>query len=168
MKRIAALLFLAIFLLNMAGVYVYFIARLYDIKAEMRLALKAKPAEELEVLELTVDGFQQARVDEHEIELNGNMYDIARIEKQGNHLVIYCLHDEAEDNLLSLLDSMLKNASKDKKQAPVSGMLFLLAFVAKTNLQLPALSSFASHPCTFYSISLMETTRTVLGPPPRG
>lgn len=152
----------------MAGVYVYFIARLYDIKAEMRLALKAKPAEELEVLELTVAGFQQARVDEHEIEVRGNMYDIARIEKKGNNLVIYCLHDEAEDNLLSLLDSMLKNASKDKKQVPVNGMLFLLAFVAKADLQISALSSIASHPCTFYSISLMETTRTVLGPPPRG
>lgn len=151
----------------MAGVYVYFIGRLHEIKAEMRLALKTKPAEELDVLELSAVEFQRARVDDHEIKVNGKMYDLARVEKKGDRLMVYCLHDKAEDNLLSLLDSILKNASKDKKPVPGSGLSFLLAFIPVTSPEVALFLFSPVAPGTLYLDSFLEISRTVLGPPPR-
>jgi hypothetical protein len=167
-KRSAAILFLSVFLLNIAGTYVYFLLRLQEIKAEMREALKSKPTQELDVLELTVAEFQSARVDEHEIKVNGKMYDLARVEKKGDCLLVYCLHDEAEDNLLTLLDSILKNASKDKKPVPGSALAQLL-------LSIPSYSSLRFSPAvtevernTPYRNSCSVAIRAILAPPPRG
>lgn len=81
----------------------------------MKAKLKELPAEKLELIKLSSIAFKKARVDEHEIKVNGKMFDISRIEKSGDSYFVYCLHDKAEDGLLAFLDKILSTPLKDKK-----------------------------------------------------
>ncbi|MFZ5970056.1 MAG: hypothetical protein ACOYXA_00555 [Bacteroidota bacterium] len=167
MKRAAAFFFLSLLLLNIAGAYVYFFVRLQQIKTQMRAELKYKPVEELEVLELTQNAFQQALVGEHEIEVGGKMYDIARVERKGGRVIVYALHDEAEDNLLSLLDAILKNATKDKKPLPstIGGLPTLLFLPA--DFQHGQIESQVVQHRTGYRFVLRCALLSIEGPPPK-
>lgn len=110
---------LLVFLLNGAGFYVYYIIQLQQIRKEMREALKLIPDHDLEILKLTKKQFLQARVEDHEVRVNGKMYDIARVKLQGETVLVYCLHDEMEDNLLAFLNEIVGKPLKDKTPRPV-------------------------------------------------
>jgi hypothetical protein len=95
----------------------------------MRARLRSLPDDALQQIRLSSVEFKKARVEEHEIKVAGKMYDIARIEKIGDSFLVYCLHDEGEDNLISFLDKILKLPLKDKK-VPVQVFQFsLLTFI---------------------------------------
>jgi hypothetical protein len=125
LKKIISISLVLIFLLHFAGFYVYFILRISEIHKEMRSQLKHLPAEKLQVLILTKADFEKAKVGDDEIKVNGKMYDIARVEKENQRIKIYCIQDGAEDNLLSFLDEVLKNASRDKKSIPSGVFTFI-------------------------------------------
>jgi hypothetical protein len=113
-KKVLAIFVLSIFLAHFAGFYVYFFFQLNQIRTEMRALLQTLPADKLEQITLTEDQFEKSKVEEHEIRVNDKMYDIARIEKQDGLLLIYCMHDEAEDNIIAFLDKILSSPLKDK------------------------------------------------------
>lgn len=53
--------------------------------------------------------------DEYEFEFNGEMYDVAKIEKNGNNVFVYCIHDENEELLISNYEKVSgTNSEKDK------------------------------------------------------
>jgi hypothetical protein len=124
-KRSFSILLVATFLVYFAGFYIYFILRLTEIRSEMRSQMRALPKEQLHQLILSPADFEKSKVEDDEIKVDGKMYDIAWVETTNKEVTVYCLHDEAEDNLLSFLDEILKNASNDKKQLP-SGIFSLL------------------------------------------
>ena len=64
---------LVILLVNGTGFYVYYILQLRIIKAEMRQALKLRPDNELEILNLSQKQFENALVEEDEIRIAGKM-----------------------------------------------------------------------------------------------
>lgn len=167
MKRLASIVFLAILLLNLIGAYVYFGVRMLQIRKEMRAELREKDDSELEKIVLTDREYKKALVEDDEMEFNGKMYDIARTQIQGDMIVVYCLHDENEDNLLVLLDSILINSSNDKKPVPSS----LLGFV--NLISLPVLFgnttteiSKENHQ-TAYLFSQSSMSKLILAPPPK-
>lgn len=125
MKRSTSIFLVFTFLAYFAGFYIYFVLRLNQIHQEMRSQLRYLPAEQLQIIKLSFSAYQKARVEDDEIEVDGEMYDIARVDQSQDSVVVYCIHDEAEDNLLSFLDTVLKNASQDKKPIP-SGLFTLL------------------------------------------
>lgn len=114
LKKILSVFVLSIFLAHFAGFYIYFFFQLSQIRTEMQAALRALPTKDLDLLKLSVEEYQRAKVEEHEIKVEGKMYDIARVEKQGDLLLVYCIHDEAEDNILAFLDKILSTPLKDK------------------------------------------------------
>lgn len=166
-KRLAAIVFLWVFLLNVAGAYLYFFVRLRQIRAEMHHALTRQPTEQLERLLLLPDEFVKARVDEHEIKLNGRMYDIARVDHTATHVVVYALHDSAEDNLLSLLDAILKNAAKDKKPVPGMSLAQWMAEAPHGVAWKPGSCYAFIIPATRYLFSLSGFIPAIISPPPR-
>lgn len=166
MKRIGSILFLTILLASMLGPYGYFMVRLRQIRQEMRAALRTQPDEKLEVLQLSQSEYKKARVDDHEIKVHDRMYDIARVEQKGNKVLVYCLHDEDEDSLLTLLDSILKNAGKDKRSVPASSWnlaAFQLPETVTLHCVLPADRSVT----TAYLFMVSEPSLTIFSPPPR-
>ncbi len=109
---------------NVVGGYFYFTFRALQIKHEMRALLSTLPDDELEIITLSTAAFNRVKVDVHEIKVDGKMYDIARIESAGDTLHVYCVHDEAEDNLLAFLDSVLLRLQNDSTQPPASVFAF--------------------------------------------
>ena len=168
MKKIIGIVFLSILFLQVAGSYVYFIVRLSGIRSEMREQLKDKPDDELTLLTLTSSEYRKAKVNDHEVNVNEKMYDIARIVIQDDQVLVYALHDEAEDNLLALLNEMVKRSSKDKKPIPSQLIqLLTLQFVIIENT-LPAVSATPVEHTTAYTVSIPAFISFIESPPPRG
>jgi hypothetical protein len=105
-------------LANFTGGYVYFFVRGMQIKRDMHELLKNLPDDELELIILTPEEFKTARVEYHEIKVDGKMYDIARIQTIDEALHVYCVHDEEEDNLLTFLNAVLNNIQNDRQSIP--------------------------------------------------
>jgi hypothetical protein len=124
-RRWLSISFLLLLAVNFAGGNLFFIIRAAQIKNEMRTLLKTLPDDQLEIITLSMDEFKRVCVNEHEIKVNGKMYDIARIQVEGEILHVYCVHDEAEDNLLSFLDSVLIRLQDDSTQPPASVTAFV-------------------------------------------
>jgi hypothetical protein len=137
MKKLVAIGILSMLLLHVAGWYAYFGARLFTIHHEMRQLLKSTPTEKLELIKLTKAEYERtSREDEDEMELNGKMYDIARVELKEGVYFVYALHDGAEDSLLGFLDEVVKRSTTDKKPVPSQ----LLSFI--TWIYLPVQNDF--------------------------
>jgi predicted nucleic acid-binding protein len=167
-KRLVGIIFLSILLLQVAGSYVYFMVRLAGIREEMREQLKHKPDEQLTLLTLTSEEYRKAKADDHEIDINGKMYDIARMVVLDDRVLVYALHDEAEDNLLALLGEMVKRTSKDKKPVPSQLIqLLTLQFVIIENKISLLDGVFVNH-ITSCNITFLSFISGIESPPPRG
>lgn len=166
MKRIVAIGFLVVFALQFAGFYAYFGSRLVAIRKEMRAALATQPEENLEKIVLSFDEFNKLDTEENEVELSGKMYDIAKIVKSEDGYILFALHDEHEDNLLSLLDEMIKRSTNDKKPVPSQlGQFFALVFLP-TQISFSFCNSEPIYSPTEYINSYQSVTLSIQAPPP--
>jgi hypothetical protein len=161
LKRIVAILVLGLLLTHFTGYYIYFIVRMGQIRTEMRQQLKYLPQDQLARFELTQQQYGRVRVDEHEIKVDGKMYDIARIEKAGNHLVVYAMHDQAEDDLLAFFNEIFERAYSDKGKTPSGLTAFMsLNFLIEQNLVIQTQEVLVTH-CTAF---INRENSVVLGP----
>jgi hypothetical protein len=167
-KQSASISFLLILLLNLMGGYAYFGVRLVQIRKEMRAELREKDDSELEKIILSVEEYKKALVEEDEMELNDRMYDIARTEIQGDTIIVYCLHDGNEDNLLVLLDSILNNAAKDKKSVPSSLLSFVNLISIPVHFDSNLVENDKEDHQTIYLFSQSNSVKQILAPPPKG
>jgi len=166
MKRIVAIGFLVVLTLQLVGFYAYFGSRLLTIRKEMRAALAFLPEEKLEKIVVSADEFNKLDLEENEIELSGKMYDIAKIVKSDDVYVLFALHDEHEDNLLSLLDEMIKRSTNDKKPVPSQlGQFFALVYIP-TQITFSNSQSENIFSLTEYINSYQSVTLSIQAPPP--
>jgi hypothetical protein len=167
MKKLFAIVFVSLFLLHYAGFYAYFGTRLMSIRYEMKNKLKALPEEKLEKIVLSKNNFAKIDFEEHEVELNGKMYDIAKVIERGDQFIIYALHDTSEDNLLSFLDEMVKRSSNDKKPVPSQLLQFLsLVFIPSSNNFLFGQTITEKH-FSLYANLYSSFRSSIESPPPR-
>lgn len=168
MKKLLTIFFVGIILTQVVGCYVYFASRLISIRHEMREQLKLLPDEELAKFIFTEAEFRQAKVNDHEIKVDGKMHDIARIESKEGQLYVYAVHDEAEDNLLAFLSEIASRSSKDKKPVPsqllkLISLQFVYAEITWSNYTGDLFvhnSRYTEHNSSF--VKMIES------PPPRG
>lgn len=158
MKRAFTILLLTVFFLHFIGVYVYFVVKLSAIHREMKAQLQFLPEDQLERWQITRSEYESFKVDDHEISIAGKMYDIARVEQKGDSVIVFALHDEAEDNLLSFLDEVAVRSSKDTARAPsqvvqFTSLIFLMPMTAvlqKTSLTvIPSVTAYQFTTITF-------------------
>lgn len=114
----------------------------------MRAQLKFYPSDQLQCIKLSAIEYKKSKVDEHEIRVDGKMYDISRIQFEGDSVFVYGIHDKAEDSLLAFLDKILSLPLKDKR-----GPNQVLKFTALTFILPVALQYNAS----LYVIPIAET-----------
>lgn|GEM_PF-1173492 len=130
LKKIASYVLLVILLLHLAGFYIYFAIHLGELRTAIRHHLKTLPESELVAIRMPASDFRTPWLSDMEMKWQGKMYDISRIERQAGQVVVLCLPDEAEDNLLAFLSKIIRVASDDKSQAPATVIqLFTLEFV---------------------------------------
>lgn len=168
MKRCFAIGMVIVFTLHFVGWFGYFGVRLTAIRAEMKRQLQQTSTEELEKIILTPTEYQTALHEEDEMQWRGKMYDIAKVEPNDGHYVVHALHDQSEDNLLSLLNEALKRSASDKKPVPSQ----LISFIQ--SIGLPVQWTFSNtcsldKICDSPYINLYSSFRsTIDSPPPRG
>jgi hypothetical protein len=166
-KKLIGTILLSLLLLQLVGCYVYFFARLTAIRIEMREHLKTLPDHELTVFTFTKEEFSKAKENDHEVKVNGMMHDIARIVIKDNKLLVYALHDKAEDNLISFLDEMVERSSNDKKPIPTQLLNLLSLQFIKNEMPLAyPFQIFVVHQ-TCYTAPASNFIPLIDSPPPR-
>jgi len=154
-------------LFNGAGFYVYYFVKLQQIRMEMREALKFLPEHQLDVLKMTENEFRVARVEEHEVKVNGRMYDIACIAAKGDSVTVYGKHDEKEDNLIALLDHVITAPMKAKDPtSSVTTTFILLIFIKPASVALIFSRMEVTQPVTFYFFHTKTFNHSPDSPPP--
>jgi hypothetical protein len=165
-KRIYSVAFLLILLVNSAGFYIYYVIQLQQIKEEMREALKLKPDYELNILVLSRQAYAEAKVEDHEIRVNGKMYDVARTKISGDQVTVYCLHDKAEDDLMGFLAEIIRTPLKENSHVPDEILEFIgMDFIAPDNL-ITCCYTNKDQNQTRYFFPLKMSTLRVSTPPP--
>lgn len=168
MKRLCTILLLTVFFLHFAGVYVYFVVKLSAIHREMKAQLQFLPEEQLEKIQLTRSEYESSKVDNHEVSLAGKMYDIARVEQRGDSVIVFAIHDEAEDNLLSFLDEVAVRSSRNTARAPSQVVQFTtLIFLMPLTTVLQNASAIIAPSATTYQFATITFVAEHETPPPK-
>jgi hypothetical protein len=166
-KKLFSRFCLMLLLMQVAGGYIYFWARLSVIRQEMRQQLRHRPDDQLTLLVLTQDEFKKARVDDHEVKVDGKMFDIARYEVENDTVKIYALHDRAEDNLLAFVNELIRRSAHDKKPVPTQLIqLVSLIFIPCQQVELTH-RQLSVHHHTPYRFPSTGFITEVENPPPR-
>jgi hypothetical protein len=111
-------------LLNYAGFYIFFHLQVKINRQEMRAQLKKRSLSQLECIILTDEEYRKVKVEEHELKINGRMFDIAQVNKADNVVWVYGLYDAKEDSLLALMDDVLTKPV-DNRHVPAQVFDFL-------------------------------------------
>ena len=167
-KKIFSIILVSLLLFNFAGLFLYFSVQLFRIHQEMKAKLRTIPDEKLEIFVMTLESFNNARVEEDEMELCGKMYDIARIKEQGETVKVYALYDAAEDNLLAFMDAVVKRPLQDKTSTPAQILQFIsLTFLPPGQHPLFSLETCVVTANTHYVFSNFCCPLSIESPPPR-
>jgi hypothetical protein len=129
---------LGILLLNLLGFYGYFFVRLHDIHEASKAAIQRIPKSDLTHFVFSAKEFNSLKIEEHEIQVEGRMYDIAFTESGGSVIHVYALHDAAEDNLLAFVKTVVKQVDDDNQQPEFCFVNYLtLLFTAPEQTEIP-------------------------------
>ncbi|MBL7852284.1 MAG: hypothetical protein JNN04_15380 [Cyclobacteriaceae bacterium] len=167
-RKYTSLFLVALLLVHLAGFYVYFVVRLGDLRMSMREKIALLPSEQLEVVRIPAASFRSHWINEREMEWQGKMYDIARVEKQGAEVLVYALHDQDEDGLINFLTAVVDMARQDPQPAPSTVVqFFTLKFVINQEIAVAPILTHQANPATFISAFPSSPTLDHLTPPPR-
>ena len=104
--------------------------------------------------------------DKNEFELEGKMYDVIKIEESNDGFIIYCLHDEKEEKLISNFNKLNEGRQEQKSFVTVHHHSNILYAVKNESVFFKIINNINSLPClsasSYHSVSLDITT-----PPPR-
>lgn len=166
MKRLIALIFLVVLVLNVSGTYVFFAIRIGRIYAQRREDLKTPSSSKISRFEFSEAGFQNVRVNKREIKVDGKMYDITQITKSDGRVYVSCIHDEAEDDLFSFLDDVLEQSEKDQRTARAVHFWFT-DFYERVLISQHRNFLIIQSNTAYYQMSSEKATQ-IIAPPPKG
>lgn len=153
--------------MHLIGFYAYFIVRQNQIRQEMRESIGTIPNEEFETFVLSKEEYELVRVNDHEVKIDGRMYDHSAPKFENGKIILHAKHDKDEDNLISLLSEVVNSASKDKKPVPSQLFNFFgLTFVSPSLLVINIPSNGIELHDGF-SVDLLSLDLPVESPPPR-
>lgn len=139
-----------------------------QIHQEMRQEIASLPADEFEIFELSIEEYQKIKVNNHEVKIDGKMYDHSAPKLENGKIILYAKHDQAEDNLISFLSEVVNIASHDNKPAPSTLMSYLtLQFISAGILEM----FFFNESINFmdnFQVNLVSKDYPVDAPPPKG
>jgi hypothetical protein len=170
MKKIPAYVLLAVLLINAAGFYIYYIIELQRIHIAMRERLRFLPDDQLTRLPMTHEAYKRAFVEEGEIKYEGRMFDIGRIQMTSDSVIVFALHDENEDNLLTFINEIISkpfNADSDVASFVMGSVLLLYLPGTGHNLTVDKgkplihLSQYLIHPYRSVSQKHFQPPRTL-------
>ena len=124
----------------------------------------------IETMVISTVLFEKAKLDKHEIRLNGNLYDIRSKTVVGDSVRLELFHDKHEESLLAMLGlrfSKLENASgNDSKPLALWVAQWLgSAFILPTAASLPAVEKSLAPRAPFQLPCTLELADRIFAPP---
>lgn len=174
MKKLTAISFLLVIFFNQIGYYFYYGYQQYRIRRDIRHALVTNlPESELEII-IAEEWPRQIHWEEEgeEFQLNGEMYDVARIElKDGKH-ILHCINDKKEKKLLDhFIRTIRDNHDDARKQGRSSGKGMVKCQL--TDFEQPlteifsGISTFSRPQYACIATPLTSSVQEIKGPPPK-
>jgi hypothetical protein len=166
-RRLFNILLMLLVLLQTGGVLLIYGYRQYQVKREMRTQILAAQ-EGLEKIILSTEAYLKARVDRHEIMLEGRMYDVHSMAVTERGVEILALHDEKETAVIN--DMLGFFGFAHHKESPVPQKILTLMGLEYT---LPEAVDFSPvlypvHTNFFQSAeTFVSFDPAVAGPPPK-
>jgi hypothetical protein len=114
MKKLLSILFLLVFLFNLAGYYIVFTVLQQSARNEMKAFIKKNPQlDELEKIVISDKEMNSASAikfqdDNNEIVFNDKLYDIVCETRDGENTIFYCINDKNEEQLFAGLNEHIK------------------------------------------------------------
>ena len=176
MKKFFSILFLFIFIFNIAGYFIVFKLMQYEARKEMKAYIKQNlNDEEMEVIVIPNNKIGTAGsgfrfVEENEFIYNDKLYDIVRKKTDGNKTIFYCINDKFEENLFSGLFEHTKrntdqNTPINEKSNKLTKSIVKEALPEKQVLLHYAINQSITH--FKYALFIKEQFIPILSPPPK-
>jgi len=179
MKKALSILFLFIFLYNIAGYFIVFTLQQFSVREEMELYIKKNMADkELERVVVSntdiAGGSSDFRFkdDNNEFVYKGKLYDIVRQKTDGVNTIFYCINDNNEERLIEGLSQHIQR-NTDQNLPAKNNALNLVNNIIKDALP----DKHCEQLCNFYSkISFYISYNSLIReqfiptptPPPKG
>jgi hypothetical protein len=116
-KKIIPILLALLILLNSIGYILLYIERLANINREIRTLINEDYSAET-ITKLTLSNYEFTYLlrwkGDDEFKFKGKMFDVIKIERTQNQIIIFCIRDEKEEMLISSFEKIFKrNFSSD-------------------------------------------------------
>jgi hypothetical protein len=100
------------------GFYIIFTTLQYRIREEIKhncILQSNDPV--LVVFKFPMNDLKPSWINDREFRLNGKLYDVIHIKKNGDCTIYYCLNDESEEKLFASLDNHIRDFLSDKQSS---------------------------------------------------
>jgi hypothetical protein len=168
-KKIIAILFLASLFVSQAGYHFIYMIQQHYVKEEVKeRVLAGVPDSYLEIIEQnnSIQWLEKAK----EFYLNGELYDVVKIKKLKNKVLLYCLNDNKEEKVLKDFEKAIKSGINNTDNGKSNKHTIKLPIKLYTDHSIQLLS-LAIHVVSQNSSSLtpaiISSFKKVTVPPPR-
>ncbi|MCX6234063.1 MAG: hypothetical protein NT175_04950 [Bacteroidetes bacterium] len=127
MKRLFALAVIIVLAFNTGGFWLLF--ELQKLSNYILVQKELKSSDEYEIIKLSRGEFNRCTTKAKEIKLGDQMYDFNKKVIQGDTVIIYCIRDTREENLISAFYKYLKNHHSKENDKLLSHFIQLLHIV---------------------------------------
>jgi hypothetical protein len=128
-------------MMQSGGILLFYLAKQIKVQHEIRKALHSEKTE-FESLTLTLDQYNNSKINSREIFFNGNMYDIKSITITGDKVELIVINDTEEKRILEEIRNAA-NKQDSKKNIPnqLTQLLQLQFTVPFSDFLIPSLQS---------------------------
>lgn len=129
MKRLFSVLFLIVFIWQLAGFFIYFEIERYYVRKDIKRAIKhSLPQNQYKQFNFTNKEFKDLTwINDHEFKMNGRLYDVVKKNKSNVGFSVYCIDDMQETVLFAQLDeATASNLNNQPEKAPLKSFVKLL------------------------------------------
>jgi hypothetical protein len=169
MKKLLAFLMITLLLYNTAGYYFVFCYNQFILRNEMKNLIKSSYFDkDCTIIKIANPKFNKdfIRLDNKEFRYKGILYDIISEESKDGVLIIRCVNDKQEDNLISELSRSqefangLSKSSSSKHSAALRYHIITLALLETPRFQPAQFPKVIKFQNSFYPLSF------IINPPP--
>ena len=167
MKRILFVTLLSIILLQSCGLLLYYQLQQNHVQNRMQ-ELLANPESKFETLLISLNSFENSRINAHEICLDGKMYDVKLVKVTGDRVQLSVIADIVEESIIEKIKNCFGINKKQENKVPIQDIKFFSLVYLLPSLNLTIVSIEKSKNI-FYSLSenLLCHNSEILTPPPR-
>ncbi|MFN8286501.1 MAG: hypothetical protein U0V74_07105 [Chitinophagales bacterium] len=169
MRRFLYLLFLLPVLTYLLGYQLIFYATQQGIRNESAGIVAALALENTDVFHFTAGEFaalDRPEGDDRELRINGDLYDIKVIERDGNVVTVYAYADKAETGLVSRFLTWLERESGSNKSCHNYSLNGFVADITITQISIPSFSEVKVECSHSYQFLITQSCVSKSTPPP--